>query len=156
MSIESAAREVPCTQDDCSQRCKDTSTQIRGYLEAVGNAYRGKLEQMGTFILNVFEQWVHTDKCAAVVYPLLLEYYPYFEPEMLDVLLLSRLEDMRHLQAIQQYLHGRSNRAKKRITIFANPQGCCFAARCFEDTENFDDDQAARLARPMRIPMQRY
>lgn len=135
MSIESAARNVTGCRDDCSQRCKEISTQIRGYLDAVGDAYEGNPEQMGTFILNMFEQWVHMDRCATAVYPLLLEYHPCFEPEMLDVLLLSRLDDMRRLQVIQQYLHGRCTQAKKRITIFADPQDGCFAARFFEDTE---------------------
>lgn len=75
------------------------------------------------------------DKCATSLYPFLLEYNPCFKPDMLDVLLLSRLDNMWRLQNIQQYLHGRCTQAKKRITILADPQDGCFAARYFEHTE---------------------
>lgn len=130
-NFESTDLSVPKSKDMCSRICKDLAAQIRGYLEAVGNAYEGNPEQMSIFILNVFELWVHIDKCATFVHPLLHEYHPFIEPEILDVLLLSRLHDMRRLQVIQQYLHGRCIRAKRHISIFADTQADCFASQYF-------------------------
>lgn len=134
VSIESAPREVSSSRDECSHRCSDIATEICNYLEAVGDAYEGNPEQMSAFILNIFELWVQMDKCATVVYPLMTEYHPCFEPEMLDVLLLTHPRDMQRLQAIQEYLHYRCTEATRRISIFADPQDGCFASRCFEDT----------------------
>lgn len=131
IKIESADFRVPKSKDMCSRICKDLAAEIRGYLEAVGDTYEGNPEQMSTFILNVSELWMRMDKCATAVHPLLLEYHPFIEPEILDVLLLSRLHDMRRLQAIQQYLHGRCLQAKMHISIFAETQANCFASQYF-------------------------
>lgn len=132
-SIEFALRILPSSQKQCEKLCLDMAAQIRCYLYAVEDAYEGNTEQISTYILNIFELWVHMDKCATVVHPLLREYHPCFEPEMLDVLLLSRLKDMQRLQAIQQYIHGRCTQAGMRQNVFTDPEeGGCFANRYFD------------------------
>ena len=135
----SADLRVPKSKDMCSRICKDLAAEIRSYLEAVGDAYEGNPEQMSTFILNVFELWVHMGKCATAVHPLLLEYHPFIEPEILDVLLLSRLHDMRRLQAIQQYLHDRCFQVKRHISIFAHTQADCFASQYFIECDKYEN-----------------
>ncbi|KAL4784729.1 hypothetical protein BJX76DRAFT_356715 [Aspergillus varians] len=140
MKFESAYLGVPSSKQLCSHICNCLAVEIRGYVEAVGDAYEGNPEQMGSFILNVFERWVRMDKCAAVVHPLLLEYQPFVKPEILDVLLLSRLHDMQRLQAIQQYLHARCIQAKRKISIFADTQDHCFASQYFVDYDKAENE----------------
>lgn len=139
IKFESADLRVPRSKDKCFRVCKDLAAEIRSYMEAVGDAYEGNPEQMSTFILNVFERWVHMDKCATAVHPLLLEYHPFIEPEIFDVLLLSRLHDMRRLQAIQQYLHGRCTQAKRHISIFADTLSDCFASQYLIDCDKSEN-----------------
>ncbi|OGM48391.1 hypothetical protein ABOM_003402 [Aspergillus bombycis] len=122
MAMESAARDIPNEKVKCEALCMDLSRQIEDYMSAVGNAYENDPEQMGVFILSVFELWVRMDKCAIVVYPLLADYHPRLTPELLDVLLLSRRYHMERLQKVQEYIHDRCTKAKMRdMTIFSNP-----------------------------------
>lgn len=125
--IEFKKRQVPNTKDACEALCMDLASQIVGYLNAVGNAYEGDPEQLSTFILSIFDLWVHMDQCATAVYPLLNDYHPGFKPELLDVLLLSRLSCMERLQQIQLYLHNRCIRVAVDKTIFKGPFSGCFA-----------------------------
>jgi Protein of unknown function (DUF3638)/Protein of unknown function (DUF3645) len=129
-NIELVAREVPPeSQGQCSNKCQQLAKTIRDYIEAVGDAYDGNTEQMSVFILNIFELWVYMDQCAVKVHPLLRQYHPFFEPEMLDILLLSRLHDLERLQVIQKYIHTRCTQAKRPKDIFADSQKDCFADR---------------------------
>lgn len=128
-NIESKERETPKTKNECEALCMDLARQIENYRKAVGTAYDGDSEQMSTFILNVFELWVHMDKCATVAFPLLKDYHPGFKPELLDVLLLSRLSFMERLQKIQIYLQNRCTQAKMDKSIFKGPFPGCFADR---------------------------
>lgn len=71
MSIESALRSVPNSQKQREKQCLDVASQIRRYLDVVGDAYEGSIEQISTYILIIFELWVHMDKCTTVAHPLL-------------------------------------------------------------------------------------
>lgn len=133
---ESSIYKAPKYPSECDNQCMGMATRICNYLDAVGSAYDNNTEQMSTFILNTFDLWVRMDKCATVVYPLLREYHPFLEPEMLDVLLLPRLHDLQRLQGIQQYISIRCAQAKKRMNIFADPAKGCFADRYFESDQS--------------------
>ncbi|KUL85151.1 hypothetical protein ZTR_06218 [Talaromyces verruculosus] len=130
------------SQADSESKCTETANKICGYINAVGDAYKGDGEQMSIFMLNVFELWVLMDKCAVRMNPLIPQYHPVFEPKMLDVLLLTRLHDMRRLQSIQKYLYSRCVNANSALDIFADPQEGCFADRYFQHGES---DSVQRL-----------
>jgi hypothetical protein len=131
--IESEARDVPDTKADCEALCMKLASTIEDYLNTASNAYQDDPEQMGIFILNVFEMWVRMDDCATAVCPLLKSYHPWVKPESLDVLLLSRLSDMERLQRIQAYISMRCEQARAdRRTIFDDPLPRCFADRYFD------------------------
>lgn len=134
--IESEARDVPETKTGCEALCMKLASTIEDYLNTASNAYQDDPEQMGIFILNVFEMWVHMDKCATAVCPLLKSYHPWVKPDLLDVILLSRLSDMERLQKIQVYLCIRCAQARAdRRTIFDDPLPRCFADRYFDSED---------------------
>ncbi|KAK2757274.1 hypothetical protein FQN54_004788 [Arachnomyces sp. PD_36] len=126
LDIEIETRSVPKTKSECGMMCADIATRIEDYTASAGKVYRDDPEQLSTFILSIFELWVHMDKCAQMVFPLLKEYHPVFHPELLDVLLLSRLSSLNRLREIQLYLKNRSSGAQRK-TIFADPESGCFA-----------------------------
>lgn len=129
--FETTTAEIPQSQSECSKKCQNLAKHIHSYLEAVGDAYDGNSEQMSIFILNVLETWVYMDQCAVKVHPLLSQYHPFFEPGMLDVLLLTRFHDMKRLQVIQEYISKRCIQAERPLDIFADPQEGCFADQIF-------------------------
>ncbi|KAB8223469.1 hypothetical protein BDV33DRAFT_200446 [Aspergillus novoparasiticus] len=120
LTMESVTHEIPNEKGKCEALCMEVSRQFEGYMSAVGDAYENDPEQMGVFILCVFELWTQMDKCARVVCPLLADYHPWLIPELLDVLL-SRRCHMERLQKVQDYIHERCTKAKVDMTIFSDP-----------------------------------
>ncbi|KAL4811848.1 hypothetical protein BDW67DRAFT_194317 [Aspergillus spinulosporus] len=132
-AIASDTFELPSTAEAISKRCIDLASSIGNYMETVGDAYEDDPEQFSLFILSIFDLWVAMDKAATKTYPVLRDFHPWFNPELLDVLLLERWRDMRRLQNIQSYLHSRSTEAKYgKMTIFGDPKPGCFAERYFD------------------------
>ncbi|EED24514.1 hypothetical protein TSTA_078690 [Talaromyces stipitatus ATCC 10500] len=129
--FELTTTEIPSSTSECAKKCQTLAKHIHSYMEAVGDAYDGNSEQISIFILNVLELWVYMDQCAVKVHPLLSQYHPFFERGMLDVLLLTRLHDLRRLQVIQKYIHSRCTQAEWPLDIFADPQVGCFADQIF-------------------------
>jgi hypothetical protein len=139
LAIESKAHKRSNGKSECEALCMSFARQIEDYMRAVGDAYVDDPEQMSIFILSIFDLWVHMDKCATVVYPLLSDYPPWLKPEKLDVLLLSRLNQMKRLQRIQTYLRQRCRRAKvQTMTIFSDPAPGGFTDRYFSLKEADD------------------
>lgn len=136
--IESITSTVENYQHDCDTKCRKIASEICTYLTAAKDAYDDNTEQKSIFILNVFDLWVRMDKYATSVFPLLYEYHPCFDPEILDVLLLSRLYDLERLQDIQLYINARCSRAGRRMDIFAGPDKGCFADRYLQSTKSKD------------------
>ncbi|KAB8271491.1 hypothetical protein BDV30DRAFT_228123 [Aspergillus minisclerotigenes] len=102
LAMGSVTHEIPNEKGKCEALCMEISRQIEGYMSAVGDAYENDPEQMGVFILCVFELWTQMDKCAIFVCPLLADYYPWLIPELLD-----------RLQKVQDYIHERCTKAKE-------------------------------------------
>lgn len=139
LAIESEKHEVSTNQRKCEALCLDLASRIDDYLHAVGDAYENNPEQMSVFILCIFELWVYMDKCALVAYPLLRNYHPWVKPDLLDILLLSRLSSMERLQRIQLHLHDRCTQSNAdKTTIFSNPLIGGFVDRYF-DYEGADE-----------------
>ena len=143
-TMEASAPQIPDEEGKCEALCMNLSCQIEDYVSAVRQAYENDPEQMSVFILSVFELWIQMEKCAIVVHPLLAEYHPWFLPELLDVLLLSRRYHMERLQKVQDYIHERCTKAKVQdMTIFYNPSLRGFTSRYFnlKEAENLQNLQ---------------
>lgn len=65
------------------------------------------------------------------------DFNPGFPPDILDVIELSQLEDLRRLSRIRSYLHMRVVASKNAVlTIFDDPQEGCFAQRYFNESDH--------------------
>ncbi|KIV78786.1 hypothetical protein PV11_06396 [Exophiala sideris] len=83
-------------------------------------------------------QWTVMDQAMCQQIPVLEYYKPVFPPEALDCLRLSRYEDLRRLQQIQNHLGERHCIAEARSggfcrTVFDNAIGGCFAEKYYNE-----------------------
>jgi hypothetical protein len=101
------AEPTPASDTDCEEQCIALAHKIEEYLSAVGDAYDNNPEQKSVMLLTVMDLWVSMERCAIKLYGLLRDYDPIFPEDVLDVLQLSRPEDMRRLQIVRSYLHER-------------------------------------------------
>lgn len=133
--IELERPSAPPSVADCQARCRELAKSIADFFTAVGSAYDANPEQMSIFILGLFDLWIRMDRCAVTACPLLREYHPVFSPELLDVLHLPTLSDMRRLREFQNYLRDRCrNCQSSHKTIFSEPNKDCFAVRYLEQS----------------------
>ncbi|KAI5867544.1 hypothetical protein GGS23DRAFT_548787 [Durotheca rogersii] len=109
-------------------RCTFIATRIDAMLTEIKDTYSGDPEQMSVFILSIFTLWTHLDQCAVAVCPLLREYRPVFGPDLLDVLQLPTMSQMRRLQRIQIYLSRRQSESRYG-GIFDDIDRNCLATR---------------------------
>ncbi|OTA56699.1 hypothetical protein K449DRAFT_437916 [Hypoxylon sp. EC38] len=113
---------------DYEALCVKYAQRIHQVFDEVGTTYDSDPELMSTMILTLFTLWVHLDEYAAAACPILRDYRPVFDPELLDVLQLPTLTDMHRLQEVQLYLaKRRSNCAYG--TIFEKFDDNCLAVR---------------------------
>ncbi|ORY15467.1 hypothetical protein BCR34DRAFT_642957 [Clohesyomyces aquaticus] len=98
--------------------CTKLAEGILNLFQNVGDAFDGNAEQTSIFILSLFSLWVRMDGYAAKHCPLLLEYRPAFNPELLDALHLPDASQMERLLEIQKYLRKRFEDCKHPLTVF--------------------------------------
>jgi hypothetical protein len=133
--IEKECSLPPGSVTGCHDRCIDLAKSIDNLFTTTGNVYDAIPEQTSILILNLFELWVQMDECAVKACPLLLDYAPVFEPELLDVLQLPTFSCMQRLQRIQIHLSKRCNNAKfAYMSIFSEPDEDCFAVNYAEQS----------------------
>ncbi|KAI1654401.1 hypothetical protein F4813DRAFT_370697 [Daldinia decipiens] len=93
-------------------RCIQTAKEIDDVFAEVGTTYESDPEQMSSMILTLFTSWVRLDRCAVTACPLLNDYRRVFRPELLDVLQLPTMSEMRRLQDIQAYLAQKNSKSR--------------------------------------------
>ncbi|KAI0849370.1 hypothetical protein F5Y00DRAFT_261507 [Daldinia vernicosa] len=98
-------------------RCIQVAKEIDDIFAEVGTTYESDPEQMSSMILTLFTSWVRMDRCAVTLCPLLDDHRRVFRPELLDVLQLPTMSEMRRLQDIQAYL-AEKNSKSRHGTIF--------------------------------------
>ncbi|KAH7383934.1 hypothetical protein BKA66DRAFT_417580 [Pyrenochaeta sp. MPI-SDFR-AT-0127] len=135
---EHAIVSAKVSEDSGSPRCIRLSQIILHFvrkIEATINAYPGQLSQM---LLHLMELWMLMDKAAVACYPLLKEFHPGFEPDILDPIQLLTIEEMERVQQVQIYLEGRclGKGGHRCLTIFDDPTDACFAARYYDDYDH--------------------
>ncbi|GKU02701.1 hypothetical protein FLAG1_04886 [Fusarium langsethiae] len=129
--------------DDCSFPPRITiekaSTFIKEYLTQT-SVYADMPELKSTMILNIMDLWVTMDKAACSLYPILGEFHPLFRPEMIDVLLLPTVVEMKRIQRVQFYLQDRIVSCKgSTVSIFDDPVRGSFAHRFYDSSEMSDE-----------------
>ncbi|KAL8827548.1 MAG: hypothetical protein Q9191_003115 [Dirinaria sp. TL-2023a] len=136
-TMKEYALQAPTREPE--QKCIELARQIENYIDAVQNAYEDDVIQKSNMLLTVMELWVLLDERACELYNLITEFDPGFLPEMLDVLQLPWIEDMRRLQTIQEYIHMRQKKSSSRNTIFSDLVKGCFAERFFDESNDSSD-----------------
>jgi hypothetical protein len=118
---------------------------IRAYVEKITNSNKEYPNQTSQMLLHLMELWVLMDKDIVTFYPLLKEYHPGFDADILDPIQLLTLAEMERAQAVRNYLairyRSRSNMQSK--TIFDDPADDCFAVQYFESVD--DQDELSQL-----------
>jgi hypothetical protein len=118
-------------------RSIELSRVIRDYvprIAALGNEHPKQKSQM---LLHLFELWALMDTDAVACYPLLEDYHPSFNADILDPIELLTLDEIQRAQTVRAYLSSRqrSRKGMQSRTIFADPTDNCFAARYYDCTE---------------------
>lgn len=122
------------TTQGAERCCKTLANEIYNVFQKVGKTYDGDPMLQSIKILTIFELWMRMDACALVYCPLLGDYSPVFTPELLDVLQLSTLSDMKRLLVVQTYLANR--RAKAQYShIFGALDGTSFAVQYVKQSD---------------------
>jgi len=84
---------------------------IFAYYKRASKSYQGIPEALSAMFLTIMELWVALDNIAGRAVKLLLNYDPGLNPDLLQPLLLSTKRQMQRLQAVEQYLVCRQQRA---------------------------------------------
>jgi len=127
-------------------RAIQLSGVIRDYatrISAVDQAYPNEKSQQ---LLHLMELWVLMDRDAVACYPLLQEYHPGFDPDLLDPIELLTRGEMIRSQEVRKYLKARyrpRSNAECR-TIFDDPADDCFAAQYYDQEDLQGDLRAIR------------
>lgn len=125
------------TESGHGKACIDLCQKLDQYVELVGSTYDGNPEQKSIMVLTVMELWMRLEQRATAIFGLLLAFAPGLAPDVLDVLQLPRLSDMRRLQRIQEYLRDRQEKCSfTKRTIFDDPSKGCFAERYFDESDD--------------------
>ncbi|EFQ90317.1 hypothetical protein PTT_13180 [Pyrenophora teres f. teres 0-1] len=116
----------------------ELSETIRDYVPmicALNNSFPNQKSQQ---LLHLMELWVLMDKNALACYPLLEDYHPGFDADILDPIQLLTFEEMTRAQAVRKYLAARNRNRLSHMqskTIFDDPTDDCFAARYYDSEE---------------------
>ena len=113
--------------------CATISTCITQYSHAALKLYASNPEDQSLMLLTIFDLWVALDKTAVAQCPLLREYSPEVPLRLLESLLIRKLEPLRRLARIQEYLRERHRYANPGMSIFTDrADATSFAVRYFE------------------------
>jgi hypothetical protein len=126
--------------------CSSISRSIHMYIKATGTLLNGYAELKSGFLLDLMELWVEMDRSATAEFPLLKQYHPGFDPEMLDILELLPLEHMDRVQCIQVYLRRRCLgwAGTGSRTIFDPPAEDSFSVLYYDD---YGDEEGLKKLR---------
>ena len=136
--LEAAALESqkPVKQPSAASGCTGFAKDIVKLIRHVKGTLESNSEQVSVSLLALFSLWVKMDRCVTMECPLLLDYHPGFDPELLDVLQLSTLWEMEQVQKIQEYLRDRCGGSRSGSgshhgtrTILSPPDEDCFASQ---------------------------
>ncbi|KAJ8110852.1 hypothetical protein OPT61_g6407 [Boeremia exigua] len=126
-------------------RVLELSELIGDYVHRIQTSPDGYPDQKSQMLLHLMELWVLMDAEAVACYPLLRDYHPGFDADLLDPIQMLSFEDMTRVQNVQDYISGRvhARRSMRCRTIFDDPADDCFAVRYFD--EHSESGEALRL-----------
>lgn len=116
-------------------RILELSELIHDYIHRIQTSPVGYPDQKSQMLLHLMELWILMDAEAAARYPLLRDYHPGFDTDLLDPIQLLSMGDMMRAQKFQEYISERlcARRSMRSRTIFDDPDDHCFAVRYFDE-----------------------
>ncbi|XPS95694.1 hypothetical protein M3J09_004979 [Ascochyta lentis] len=116
-------------------RIVELSDAIHDYVHQIQTSPEGYPDQKSRMLLYLMELWVLMDKEAVACYPLLADYHPGFDSDLLDPIQLLALEDLVRVQQVQSHIskRHRTRHSMQCKTIFDDPSDDCFAVRYFDE-----------------------
>ncbi|XP_014557348.1 hypothetical protein COCVIDRAFT_97420 [Bipolaris victoriae FI3] len=141
---EDVVLPAKCSTKHESPRIIELSGTIREYVRIICTGDQTYTYQKSQQLLYLMELWVLLDKATVACYPLLLDYHPGFDSDILDPIELLTLEEMTRVQEVRRYLSTRchSRTVTQSKTIFDDPADDCFAVR-FYDNECLEGELSA-------------
>lgn len=128
------------------EACRQIAHKIGDYASAAKTAYASDPEMTSVMLLTVMELWVALDTVAVMSCPaenrsLFLEYFPEIAENLLEPLLLPKVERMIRLYKIEQYLSKRrANATLSNPSIFSNNVSHqTFTVRYFGNSGRYKD-----------------
>lgn len=120
-------------------RILQLSETIRDYIHQIQTSPEGYPDQKSQMLLHLMELWVLMDAEAVACYPLLEDFHPGFDTDLLDPIQLLFLEDMTRVQRVQEYIDSRfrARYGMRCRTIFDDPADDCFAVRYFDEYDEY-------------------
>ena len=133
--------------DSDDWRLLHLSETIREFVGRIKSSVGGYPDQVSQSLLHLMELWVLMDKEAVERFPLLLEFHPGFDPDILDPIQALTVQALERVQLVQTYLAERCQTVtgKRNPTIFIDPSDDCFAARYYDSFEISQDLFEMRL-----------
>ncbi|KAF1941022.1 hypothetical protein EJ02DRAFT_423478 [Clathrospora elynae] len=116
----------------------ELSGVIREYVQKISVADVEYPNQFSQMLLHLMELWVLMDKDAVACYPLLKDYHPGFDADILDPIQTPTLCEMERAQDVRAYLAARyrSRTNMETKTIFDDPADDCFAVQYYNTEGN--------------------
>ena len=109
--------------------------QMGQYYAVAREAYKADPRQSSSMLLLLMELWRVIDASAIVQYPQLTKYGPGFPDDLLHVLQLADIEDMRRLHSIELYLRRRNRQADERLpSVFGDIKENSFQVQYFDQS----------------------
>jgi hypothetical protein len=108
---------------------------ISDYVHQIQTSPEGYPDQKSQMLLHLMELWVLMDKETVACYPLLQDYHPGFDCDLLDPIQLLSFGDLVRVQQVQAHISKRyrARHAMQCKTIFDDPADDCFAVRYFDE-----------------------
>ena len=118
-------------------QCLGLLAQMQKYYTVAREAYRADPRHSSQMLLLLMEIWRVIDASAVAQYPQLAKYRPGFPDDLLHVLQLADISDMKRLHLIELYLRRRNRQADASLTsIFGDIKGDSFQVQYFDQSES--------------------
>ena len=134
------SRIWPSCLESTHEQCSRLADKIQNYQHTALSAYNSNPEQSSLMLLTIMELWTALDSMALQLFPLLTGYGSGFPIDILNVLQIARLSDLRRLQAVEMYLRSRQRSSNATLpSIFSDPSETCFAVQYFDQCKSMQE-----------------
>ncbi|KAG9566451.1 hypothetical protein KCU71_g4050, partial [Aureobasidium melanogenum] len=115
--------------------CVELATLIEKYWSLASLEYKSSPVEKSNALLVIAELWIALDKICTLELPLMLDYPPELSTDPFRCLLLPKVQQMRRLSAVEQYIIQRLSRASRPAHgAFRNPTGLSLSNRYYDQT----------------------